>query len=403
MLNSSLALLLSIAAILILIRIKVPVAFGVLAGCVLLILFVIPLKNVPSLLLTTIEDKQTWQLLIVVPCTMAFSSLMEQKGMLTRLSAALEGIGPRLAVHALPVVIGLVPMPAGALVAATAVKGLADRLKLTPEQITFINYWFRHIWEFSMPIYPAIIVASSVLGIPMSIMVKTLFPMTLLSIVLGVIVSYRMLRKTSTTSKEARDSTKNIVLALCNAAWPILLLIILIFSKVEAWIAFPVTLLVLVIQQKVKWQQMKKALKYGLNPLILLLLLAVMLYQMTVKNSNAAGVLVANMQSIGLPPVLMLVGVPILIALALGYGPAISGVALPLLLPYIVTSSGIQTPTLLLACVSCQVGQLLSPSHLCFCLSVEYFKTTLGKVYRYTVPILAIMEAVAIAVFLLIK
>jgi hypothetical protein len=38
---------------------------------------------------------------------------------------------------------------------------------------------------------------------------------------------------------------------------------------------------------------------------------------------------------------------------------------------------------------------------LCFCLSAEYFKSKLGRVYRYTGPIIAIMEAVVIAIFLI--
>jgi uncharacterized protein len=346
-----------------------------------------------------VSDKQTWQLLIIVPCTMALSSIMEQKGLLTRLAASLENIGPRLAIHLLPAIIGLVPMPAGALVAATAVKGLAEKLKLSPAQITFINYWFRHIWEFSMPIYPTIIVTSTVLGIPISTVVKTLLPMTGVAIILGAAVSYQIMRKTPHIVKETRDSTKNIIFSFIKAAWPILLLIILIFIRVEAWISFSVTLILVIIQQRLKWTQIKIATKYAFNPMIILLLLSVMLFQMTVKTSNAAGGLIANMQSIGLPPLLMLVGLPLLIGLAIGYGSAISGIALPLLLPYIINDSGIHTSSLLVACVSGMVGQMLSPAHLCFCLSAEYFKTTLGKVYRYTIPLCTVIIAIVIIAY----
>lgn len=401
--NPSIALLISIAAILILARLKVPVGFSVLAGCAVLILFVIPIKSVASLLLQTLENKQTWQLLIVVPCTMAFGSLMEQKGMLTKLAATLEGIGPRLAVHLLPAVIGLVAMPAGALVAATAVKSLAERLRLTPARITFINYWFRHIWEFSLPLYPAIIVTSTILAIPISTVVKTLLPITALATFLGTIFSYQIIRKTPRLAREPRDKIKNIITAFGKTAWPILLLIALIFFKVEPWIIFPTVLILVAIQQRVNWQELKKALKYGLNPLIILLLFAVLLYQMTAKNSNAAGILVSDMRSIGLPPLVMLAGMPLLIGIAIGYGPAITGITLPLLSPYIVTSSGLQSGALLLAYVSGMVGQLISPAHLCFCLSAEYFKTTLGSVYRYTLPALVVIEVIVIIIFLFLN
>jgi len=52
------------------------------------------------------------------------------------------------------------------------------------------------------------------------------------------------------------------------------------------------------------------------------------------------------------PPLLMLAGLPLMIGLAIGYGSAISGIALPLLLPYIISDSGINASYLLVACVS---------------------------------------------------
>ena len=399
MLNSPLALLISIAVILILTRFKVPIALGVLVGCILLIIFVIRINDIPQLLLKTITNEQTWQLLVVVPCTIAFGSLMEQKGLLTRLAATLEGMGPRLAIHVLPAVIGLVPMPAGALVAATAVKGLGEKLQLAPEKIAFINYWFRHIWEISIPVYPSVILVSTILKIPLSTVVGILFPMTVLIVVFGTVISYHILRKTPHEKRKTEDTVLNYIFGFLKVAWPILLLIILIFAKVEAWIAFPVTLILIIIQQKIKWSEMKIALKRAFDPFIILLLLAVTLYQMTAENSNAAGMLVSNMQSIGLPSVLILVGIPLLIGLATGYGPAVVGISLPLLSPYIINGSGIHIGALLVACVSGMMGQLLSPAHLCFCLSVEYYRTTLSKVYRYTVPLCLTIEAVALLIY----
>ena len=57
---------------------------------------VIPVNQTPSLILETIKDKQTWELFIVVPCTLAFASVMEQKGLLTKLANVLEGMGARI-------------------------------------------------------------------------------------------------------------------------------------------------------------------------------------------------------------------------------------------------------------------------------------------------------------------
>jgi integral membrane protein (TIGR00529 family) len=398
-LNSSIALLISIGLILILVRTKLHVSFAVLCGCVILIIFTIPFKSVPALLLDSLLDKQTLTLLVVVPCTMVFAKLMEVKGLLTSLARVLEGIGPRIAVHAIPVFIGLVPMPAGALVAATAVNDISKKLNLRPEQVTFINYWFRHIWEFSLPIYSTVIITSSVLGIPMATLVKTLAPMSLLAIVLGLIVSYRMVKNRPPQNGRIKEPFKVVVYDFLKAAWPIVLLVVLIFSKVDALIAFPVTLILLMVQQRVKWSEMRKPLKYGLNPLILLLLLAIMLYKTTVENAGVAGNLVTDMQLIGLPPVLILAGLPFLMGLTLGYAPAMAGIALPLLASFIMDGAEIYSGSLIIAYTSGIVGQLLSPAHLCLILSTEYFKASLFKVYRYLLPLGLALEAIALGMY----
>ncbi len=403
MISPSLALLISIVAILILLMLKIHPGYSIFVGSLIIALLVLPLNSLPPLALRALGDKQTLTLLVVVPSAMTLSSLMEQNGLLARLAATMENIGPRLAMHLIPAVIGLVPMPAGALVSATALKNLTQRLGLTPERSTFINYWFRHIWEWSMPIYPTVIVTSAVLSIPLFSVVKTLLPMTFLAVASGIPLSYGILKNTPRIEKEARLSPKSIVFQLFKAAWPILLLIVLIFSRVEAMIAFPVTLALLIVQQgiqrRVKWPDLKKAFGYGLNPRILLLLYAIMLYKATIESSSAAKVLVSDMQGIGLAPSIVLVVLPLLMGLATGYGPAFTGLALPLLVPYILVNSVTNSGALFLAFVSGMVGQLLSPTHLCFILSAEYFKAKLSGVYIYTLPLCLFLEAVAIIVY----
>ncbi len=396
MLSPSLALLISIATILVLLRFKTPPGFAIFGGSILIALLVLPLRSIPPLMLQSLVDVETLRLFIVVTSALTLSSLMEQKGLLARLAATMECTGPRLAIHLVPAVIGFVPMPAGALVSATAVGGLVKRLGLTPEQGTFINLWFRHIWEFSLPLYPAVIIISAVLLIPLMSVVGILWPISALAILSGAVVSLGILRK---TPKLKGDPVKNIAYNLFKASWPIFLLILLIFLKLDAMIAFPLTLALLALQQRVKWAELKKALVHGLDPRILLLLYAVMLYKGIIENSGAASVLVSDMQAMGLPASVALVALPLLMNFAVGYSPAFVGVALPLLVPYIVLESGINSPALLLTCVSGLMGLLLSPLHLCFVLSAQYFKANLAMVYKYLLPLCVVIEAIAILVY----
>lgn len=133
MLSPSIALLISIIVILGLIRLRVLPCFAVFAASLIVSLLILPPSSVPALMLKTLLDPSTLSLLAIVASALALSRLMEMKGLLTRLAATMERIGSKLAMHLVPAVIGLVPMPAGALVSATALRDLAKRMGLTPE------------------------------------------------------------------------------------------------------------------------------------------------------------------------------------------------------------------------------------------------------------------------------
>jgi len=220
--------------------------------------------------------------------------------------------------------------------------------------------------------------------------------MTALTILSGSVISYLILKKTP----EIRGKRgKNIAYNLLRASWPILLLVPLVLLGLDAMIAFPLTLALLAGQQRAKWSELRKAFKYGLDPKILFMLYAVMLYKATIESSHTAEVLISDMQAIGLPASVMLVVLPLLIGLATGFSMAFVGVALPLLTPYIITNLGINNYALLLAYTSGMMGILLSPLHLCLILSAEYFKANLAKVYRYLLPPCMAIEIIAILIY----
>ena len=391
-------MLISIAAILILLRIKVHPGFAILAGSIIISVLVLPLPNIPSLLLHTLTNLQTIRLLVIIASALALSSLMEENGLLAKLATTMENFSPRIAILLIPAVIGLVPMPGGALVSATTSRGLSHRLRLNPEQSTFINYWFRHLWEFSLPVYPSIIITSIILSVPIFSVVKILAPMTAAVIVFGAFLAYVMLKN----SPEIKGApATNIAINFVNASWPILLLITLILSGLDAMIAFPLVLALLAGQKRVKWPQLKKALKYGLNPKILFLLYAIMLYKTIIENSDTAGALIADMQMIGLPDLIILAVLPFIMGFTTGLSSAFVGVTIPLLVPSIISASGFNGYALLLAYVSGMMGLFLSPLHLCLILSTEYFKASLTGVYKYLIIPVAVIEVTVILIYYL--
>jgi len=391
-------LLASIAGILILLRLKLHPSLAIFAGSLIVSLLVLPPKRTPELMLQNLLDLQTLRLLAIVACALTLSRLMEVKGLLAKLAGTMERIGPKLAMHLVPAIIGLVPMPAGALVSATALKDLANRIGLTPAQATFINYWFRHIWECSLPVYPAIITASVILSVPLPLVIKTLFPISLLTVAIGIPYSYRILKRKKLQGTR-EEASGNIARDLLKAAWPVFLLVLLVLLGLDAALAFLLSLSLLILQQRAKWPELERSLKYGLDPKMLFLLYAVMLYKAAIESSGAAYALFSDMQSIGMPTLVILIALPLLIGFATGLSMGFVGVTFPLLVPFMASNSGVNTYALFVAYASGVIGYLLSPLHLCLILSAEYFQAKLARVYNYIVPPLLAIGAITVAIY----
>ncbi|MCK9357156.1 MAG: DUF401 family protein [Dehalococcoidia bacterium] len=397
--SPSVALLLSIAGILILLRLKLAPGLAVFVGCLVLSLLILPPLQTPTLMLQTVTSLATWRLIGIVFCSLSLSKLMEIKGLLLRLSHTLESVGPKAALHLVPAIIGLVPMPGGALVSATAVKGLCQRLSLSPAQSTFVNFWFRHLWEASVPVYPSVVAASVVLAVPLGTVVTTMLPSIPLLAACGAVMSWRLLRRASCERTEHLTGRAFLV-ELVRAAWPVIVLVGLVIAGLEAFFAFVLVLALLVVQQRVSRVEARKAIRYALNGRILFLLFAVMLYKAIVEESGAAYALFGDLSALGVPPAVMLVILPMLIGFATGLSVAFVGISFPLLLPFMGNGDGLSGVALFLAFVSGMVGYKASPLHLCLVLTVEYFQARLADVYRLILPPLTAVALIAILVYL---
>jgi len=383
--NPSFALLLSIVLVLVLLRFRFPPGPAVFVGSIVLSLMVLPASRLPLIMLEALKDPSTLRLLGIVICALTMSRLMELRGMLVQLANALESIGPKLAVHITPVAIGLMPLPGGAVVSAAALKELVRRLGLNAEQATYINFWFRHLCEFATPVYPGIIMAGVFLSVPLSFILLHLAPVWIMMLLFGSVVSWRILRR-AVPEPNGDAPSKNVVVQLLRSACPVILVFGLVIAGIDAVPAFLVTVFALVLQQRMPLNEVESGVKYGLEPKILFLLYAVMLYKAVVDTSGAAQSLFDQMQVMGMPHAVILVLLPMLIGVSTGLSSAMVGISIPLLTPFIAPGGVVDGAALLLAYGAGGMGYLLSPLHLCLVLSAEYYGAHLSSVYRYLLP-----------------
>src|SRR4030043_1308166 len=218
---------------------RVNLWIALLAGSFLLgLLFRLPFQSIVKDLFASILDIRTLLLLGAFVAILFFSSLLKETGRMEEILEGFRGIFKdiRVVIALLPAMIGLMPMMGGALISAPMVVEGSDELKLSPERRTFINYWFRHVWQYTLPTYPSLILAATLIKVPVRYLGWINLPLTLVAIVSGIFFGFWGVSK-STGGKPLMNTTTG--LRLFYNLCPLLFgLILVVGFQVELAYAF---------------------------------------------------------------------------------------------------------------------------------------------------------------------
>ena len=183
-----LRLVIVFALVLIAIRKNLSLGNSFLIGSVVLgVLFDYQPRAIFKSMVGSASDPKTIFLAIIVGLILILSNSMEKAGQMKRLLASFRGLiaNPRLNLIIFPALIGLLPMPGGAVFSAPMVKELGGQTDLKGHQLSFVNYWFRHIWEYWWPMYPGVLLAVIIADLNLALFVILMVPLTLAAIYFG--------------------------------------------------------------------------------------------------------------------------------------------------------------------------------------------------------------------------
>jgi hypothetical protein len=149
-------------------------------------------------LVASLSSVETIQLVAIICLILIVSQLMKASGQLDRIVSSFVAIvqDASTVTVVMPALIGLLPMPGGALFSAPMVETAVAGCSLSQDRKTAVNYWFRHIWEFWWPLYPGVVLAVSLLQVEMWRFILIQAPLTLISIAAGALFLLRPLRET---------------------------------------------------------------------------------------------------------------------------------------------------------------------------------------------------------------
>jgi uncharacterized protein len=386
------------------------------------LLFKMSIEELINTTIDSIISSRTILLTLVVMLILILSKSMDISGQMKRLLSNFRGLVASRTINLIifPALIGLLPMPGGAVFSAPLLKEVASGHKFNPAILSFVNYWFRHIWEYFWPLYPAILLVPVIANIDYFKFSFIMFPFFILSLGIGIIFlrfKIRNIPKFKTIPintkiigiiiKESLPICLTIILGIfgglfINMAWPnlscgreIALAIALVISIVWVWYSNNLSL-------------DKKTIKTVLNKKLIsiaYMIIAIMVFKEVLYDSNASQNIVNQLTYLHIPLTLIIIILPFIIGFICGIAVAFVGISFPLIISLTAASSegGNIYLVCMLAYMSGFMGVMLSPVHLCLILTNKYFEVTLFSVYKYLYKISLVILTCGIAYYFLLK
>ncbi|MBI4793973.1 MAG: DUF401 family protein [Deltaproteobacteria bacterium] len=335
----------------------------------------------------------------IVGLILILSDALERSGQSRRLMDALSGYltSPRLRLVFFPALIGLLPMPGGAVFSAPMVKAVSEQMSLKNEDRTVINYWFRHVWELAWPLYPGVILTVALADIPIAAFISRTWPGVIAMFALGWIFFLRPGVLASADLVMAPSSAPRSIKAVLQEGAPLLLAIVGavgLEAGISAWApavpfewgviaALLLAVVCIMAQNRLGAAFLFDVLTKKSLRAMLFVIAAIFIFKDIMQ---AAGVVDAMALSAGDGIALFAASVflPFLVGMVSGINVAFVGATFPLLLGLLdsLNMRELMIPYLVLASFAGFTGVMISPIHICFILTCEFFAIELARAWR---------------------
>lgn len=371
----------------------------------------------------SLSEARSLMLISMVSLILILSSSLERSGLMEKL---LSGVRNKFAskpwaMVLLPALIGLLPMPGGAYFSAPMLDGFDPQAKLSPALKSFLNYWFRHIWEYWWPLFPAVLLTCTVAELDMWRYSLASFPVTLVAAAAGIPVLSRVPRWLLLSSPSSQKSTGRggfegivpIMIAILPGVFMAPLLNWGVAGEGLKHVPREIWLLAgLLAAITWVWKKPQEARKHW-RPVILdpklprmwLTMGGVLVFKGVMESSGAAQEVGRSLVGLHVPVGGVAMLLPLIVGLISGLPIAFVGTCFPILISMLAASGilHLKLAWILLAFVSGFVGSLLAPTHLCLILSNEYFQAPWPKVYSHLLLPCVLLLAGGTAYFFLLK
>lgn len=368
--------------IVVLLRFKVLIGPAILSGGLLIWLF--ESRSFEKLWVAfteTLTMQRTWDLLLCLYFVMCLEVELRKSGSLHGMVVTLRNIfsSNKVTLAFMPAFLGLLPSLGGARFSAPIVQEASEGIAVDDEQKSAINLWFRHIFEFSNPLMPGVILACGIANVSIGDLIDQVGWVTILCFVLGWIFLIVPLKitdpeKATNTQHDRTIDWKSLILAFGPIVTSFLLivafdvqaalamgLVVVAFIPLYFWFKRPISV------KSVFTESLDKKLFFNVVCILYFIQL------LTVIGTLNEIVNVFNNSA--LPQAVIIACLSFIFGVMTGMGQGYIAIVMPivaLMAPGNIVLVGI-------AMVYGMAGQMVTPTHLCILVTVEYFKSRLWK------------------------
>ena len=345
-------------------------------------------RPVPALVVAgrAAVDPATLELVLTVAFITLLAGMLRNFGLLAPMSRALAGTlrSDRLAFILVPGILGCLPVPGGAGMSAPMVDGLGDTLGLSRPRKAAANVLLRHAWFFVFPFSPSLILAAHLSGVSVSSIISRQWALTALAVLAPTLMFLRGPNGDRARYGPWRQEAREFLIT----ASPIFVSIALFLG---AGVRLPLALgagailagLVARRRRAFAWKLVRSSLDWEM-PLATEI---IMVFAALVRETSGLGRLIASASSGSVLPAIMATSV---LAGFLTANPVAGlGIAMPTLLSLVPPAEDLLAYVCLIFGLTFQ-AYLVSPLHMCLVLTSRYFDVSLGHVYRYLLPGVAV-------------
>lgn len=396
--NIFVTLILAMAVIIVMLRRRYPIGPAILAGGIFIWLFQThDLSNFWTAAWQTATKQRTYDLLLALYFVMCLEIELRTSGTLDGMIAALQRLfsSKKIVLAIMPAFLGLLPSLGGARFSAPIVEITSNGSDVTVEEKATINFWFRHIFEYANPINPGMIVACSIAMIPISSYIMHIGWLSFISLALGWLFCLQTLKIGKHTDverspKEIRKNIADVALSLAPVIINFILVVAFDFGAASSMGLVAIGMIFL-LRCTCRVVNVKNVFLGAIDKKMILNILCILYFiqLLTVTGTLDAVVKAFQASSLPVPAVIACVSLVIGILTGLSQGHA------AIVLPVVAAVAPGDLSLIGVAMVFGIAGQMITPTHVCLTVTLDYFKADFFKTLRPVV----VMEILLLAIF----